>query len=108
MSDEKGNERGTLSRRAFTGLGVAAGATAAIAALGAVPAVAGPPSVTPLAAGGLLPQALGTVNPALTYLTLDAFAFFNDTTAGPTDARVYQDITGVQPLQANERLSASL
>ena len=57
MSDEKGNERGTLSRRAFTGLGVAAGAglgaTAAIALAGAFDAVAsasGTPVAVPLAA----------------------------------------------------------
>jgi len=63
--------------------------------------------VTPLATGASSPEALGTVNPALTYMTLDAFAFFNDSTTG-LNQRVYQDITGVQPLNANERLSASL
>ena len=97
----------TMSRRTFAGLGAAAGATAAAALLPAVPAVAGAPRVTPFVAAGSAPQALATPNPALTYMTLDAFAFFNDSTTG-TNQRVYQDITGVQPLNANERLSASL
>jgi hypothetical protein len=108
MSEATPNERGhTMSRRTFAGLGVAAGATAAVAALPAVPALAGPPRVTPLVAGASRPQALGAPNPALTYMTLDAFAFFNDSTTG-SNQRVYQDNTGVQPLNANERLSASL
>jgi hypothetical protein len=108
MSGQIPDERGqTMSRRTFAGLGAAAGATAAIAGLQAVPALAGPPRVTPFVAGASAPLALGTPNPALTYMTLDAFAFFNDSTTG-TNQRVYQDVTGVQPLNANERLSASL
>jgi hypothetical protein len=113
MSQEPADTRGGLSRRAFTGLGLAAGATAAaVAALPGVPALAGPPTVTPVAAGALQPDALGAANPALTYLTLDAFAFFNDSTIitplNPAGQRVYQDATGVQPLAPNDRLSASL
>jgi hypothetical protein len=108
MSESTADERGhVMSRRAFAGLGAVAGATAAMAAFPAVPALAGPPTVTPYVAGGLRPEALGTPNPALTYMTLDAFAFFNDSTTG-TNQRVYQDNTGVQPLIANTRLSASL
>jgi hypothetical protein len=107
MSQEPMNDGVSMSRRAFAGLGVAAGATAAIAALPGVPALAGPPRVTPFAVGDASPQALGAVNPALTYMTLDAFAFFNDSTFAP-NSRVYQDNTGVQPLNPNERLSASL
>jgi hypothetical protein len=100
------DEHGKFSRRTFAGLGVAAGATAAVAALPGV-ALAGPARVTPITAAGLTPSALGVANPALTYLALDAFAFFNDsTTAG--NARIYQDITGVQPLTVNTRLSAAL
>jgi hypothetical protein len=112
MSHDSAGTAGGLTRRAFTGLGLAAGATAAVAALPGVPALAGPPSVTPITAGALKPDALGAPNPALTYLTLDAFAFFNDSTViAPMSAanqRVYQDATGVQPDAANERLSASL
>lgn len=104
MTEDTTNKRGFMSRRAFA---AAAGATTAIAALPGVPALAGPPSVTPIANGDFEPEALGTVNPALTYVMLDAFAFFNDSTFG-TNTRVYQDITGVQPLNANERLSAAL
>jgi hypothetical protein len=104
MSDETTSERATLSRRAFAGLGVAAGATAAIATVTGVPALAGPPRITPIATGASLPQALGPVNPALTYMPIDAFAFLTDTLA----PRVYQDITGVQPLTPPARMSASL
>src|SRR6266508_915313 len=107
MSEQTSNEHGGMSRRTFTGLGAAAGVTAAISVLPGVPALAGPPRVTPLASGELAQKALGPVNPALTYPTLDAFAFFNDSTI-PPNARVYQDITGVQPLNPSERLSASL
>jgi hypothetical protein len=113
MSEEQTDTRRGLSRRAFTGLGLAAGATAAVVALPGVPALAGPPTVTPIAAGALQPDALGTANPALTYMTLDAFAFFNDSTTistppGTANQRIYQDATGVQPAAANARLSASL
>jgi hypothetical protein len=103
MSEQPSIERGGLSRRAFAGLGAAAGAAAAVAALPGAPALAA--SGMPLASGSADPAALGAVNPALTYLTLDAFAFFTDTT---TETRIYQDITGVQPLTVNTRLSASL
>ena len=107
MSDTPKNQHNGISRRTFAGLGAAAGATAALASLPGVPAIAGPPTVTPIATTLGRPEALGTQNPALTYMTLDAFAFFNDsTTTG--NARVYQDITGVQPLTPNNRLSASL
>ena len=81
-----------MSRRAFA---AAFGATAAIAALPGIPAVAAPPNVTPITSD-VEPDALGAVNPALTYLMLDAFAFFNDSTFGNT-GRIYQDVTGVQP-----------
>jgi hypothetical protein len=100
------DDHGKISRRAFTGLGVAAGATAAVAALPGV-AMAGPGRVTPITAAGLTPSALGTANPALTYLSLDAFAFVVDSTV-PPNVRIYQDITGVQPDPPNNRLSAAL
>src|SRR5689334_20139106 len=100
MSGSTPEQRGTMSRRAFVGAGAAAGATAAMVAAGA-PALAGPVRVTPLAASASAPQALGAANPALTYMTVDAFAFTNDsTTAG--NERIYQDITGVQPVTPNQ------
>ena len=101
MTEEIGH--GLMSRRAFA---AAFGATAAIAALPGIPAVAAPPSVTPITSD-VEPDALGAVNPALTYLMLDAFAFFNDSTFGNT-GRIYQDVTGVQPDIAANRLSAAL
>src|SRR5215207_4495560 len=107
MSEKLTNESLSMSRRTFAGLGAAAGATAALATLPGVPAIAGPPTVTPIATGLTRPEALGTVNPALTYMTLDAFAFFNDTTVAP-NTRVYADNTGVQPIPSSNRLSASL
>jgi hypothetical protein len=102
MTQEKTNPLGLMSRRAFA---AAFGATAAIAALPGVPAVAGPPTVTPIEPDADQPDALGLVNPALTYVMLDAFAFFPD---NPATGRIYQDITGVQPSQVNTRLSAAL
>jgi hypothetical protein len=104
MSEQLPIER-RLSRRAFAGLGAAAGAAAAVATLPGAPALAGPATAAPLASASADPAALGAVNPALTYMMLDAFAFFTDTT---TETRIYQDITGVQPLTVNTRLSASL
>ena len=62
--------------------------------------------LTPVAGSDSQPDLLGAVNPALTYLMLDGFAFFpNDI---PGDGRIYQDITGVQPATVNRRLSAAL
>src|SRR5262245_44455123 len=102
MSEEKTDSRGLMSRRAFAS---AAGATAALAALPGVPVLAAAPAVTPIGDGAVSTKALNTVDPGLTYLMLDAFAFFNDSTASP-HTRVYQDATGVHPLNPNERLSA--
>ena len=61
MSEQTSNEHGGMSRRTFTGLGAAAGVTAAISVLPGVPALAGPPRVTPLASGELAQKALGPV-----------------------------------------------
>jgi len=104
MTSEKRDQEGRMSRRAFA---AAAGAATAIAALPGVPALAGPPRETPVAGGEFEAQALGGVNPALTYVMLDAFAFFNESTSG-TSTRLYQDVTGVQPSVANQRLGAAL
>jgi hypothetical protein len=104
MTEEKTDQRGLMSRRAFA---AAAGATAAFATLPGVPVLAGPPTVTPIGGGAVSAEALGAVDPGLTYLMLDAFAFLNDSTF-PPHTRVYKDITGVQPLNPNERLSAAL
>src|SRR5262249_31076990 len=102
MTQEKTNPLGLMSRRAFA---AAFGATAAIAALPGATAVAGPPTVTPIQPDADEPDALGAVNPALTYAMLDAFAFFPDNSAS---GRIYQDMTGMQPAQVNTRLSAAL
>ncbi|HXJ77929.1 MAG TPA: hypothetical protein VMS64_04520 [Candidatus Methylomirabilis sp.] len=111
MTEPKTDERNLMSRRAFTAAFGAA--TAALATLPGVPAVAGPPTVTPVSpARVVLPNALGAVNPALTYVMLDGFAFIPDFIpdgSGLTGAgRIYQDITGVQPSAVNNRLSAAL
>jgi len=104
MTQEKTNPSGLMSRRAFA---AAFGATAAIAALPGVPAIAGPAAVTPIQSDADQPDALGAVNSALTYVMLDAFAFFPDS-INTTQGRIYQDMTGMQPTQVNTRLSAAL
>lgn len=72
MTDDNNTHDRALSRRAFAGLGIAAGA-AAVAGFSEVPAVAGPPTVTPTVA---LPiEAFGAINSALTYMQIDALAF---------------------------------
>src|SRR3954470_15711582 len=72
MSEEIENERVTISRRAFAGLGAAAGAAAAVAALPGVPAAFAGTRSAALVSAEATPSALGAVDPALTYLPLDA------------------------------------
>jgi len=109
MSQEIANERVTISRRAFAGLGAAAGAAAAVAALPGMPAAHASTRSATLVGAQTSPSALGAVNPALTYLPLDAFAFETDATFdGGGNGRVYQDNTGVQPITPARRMSASL
>jgi len=109
MSEEIANERVTISRRAFAGLGAAAGAAAAVAALPGMPAAFAGSRPATLVGAQVSPSALGPVNPALTYLPLDAFAFETDSTFdGGGNGRVYQDLTGVQPITPARRMSAAL
>jgi hypothetical protein len=109
MSEETTNERAGMSRRTFAGLGAAAGAAAAVATLPGMPAAfAGGRSATVVGAQAS-PSALGAVNPALTYLPLDAFAFETDATFdGAGNGRVYQELTGVQPITPARYMNASL
>jgi len=109
MSEEIANERVTISRRAFAGLGAAAGAAAAVAALPGMPAAFAGTRSAAFVGAHMSPSALGPVNPALTYLGLDAFAFESDSTFdGAGNGRVYQDTTGVQPITPARRMNASL
>ena len=103
QTDKPDDSAGAVSRRLFAGLGAAAGATALMAALPGGSASAAAP-------GGFAlprPEVLGATNPALTYLPLDAFAFFTDSTLAGQD-RFHEDLTGVQPLQKPARISAVL
>src|SRR3954454_19270394 len=109
MSQEIENERVKISRRTFAGLGAAAGAAAAGGALPGVPAAFARTRSAAVVGDEVSPSALGPVNPALTYLPLDAFAFETDATFdGGGNGRVYQDITGVQPITPARHMSASL
>ena len=104
---DRGHEQTGMSRRTFAGMGAAAAALAALPG-GVLAAPAG--AAAAVAPGRVGASALGTVNPALTYLGLDAFAFHRDTMlfSGPSDGRVYQDLTGIQPLVPPGYLSAPL
>src|SRR5262245_48727297 len=108
MSGSTANDGAGLSRRAFAGLGAAAGVTAAMTVLPAVPAVAGPTRTTLLPLRAPRPRALAAPDAGLTYAQLDGFAFVNDSIGTPGEERIYQDNTGVQPVTANTRMSAAL
>ena len=86
-----------ISRRNALGLGLAVGTAAAIA---------GPNALRNelVSAAPLAPQALGAPIAGARYLGIDAYAFWPDA-AGD---RVYQDLTGSQPITANRRIWAPL
>jgi hypothetical protein len=91
---------GVTRRDALLGLGAVAGAAAVVSA---VPFKAGASSLA-----SVLSQAsaadLGPTIPGLTYVGIDAFAFFPN---NPQD-RVYQTLTGSQPSAPNNRIWAPL
>jgi hypothetical protein len=94
-------DRTELTRRSLLG-----GLTAAAGAVG-LATVAGAGSVS---AGGVPPAGEALLDPAiggLTYVTLDAFAFDVAGTSG-TQRRLYQEITGMQPLLPSDFIYASL
>ncbi len=88
-----------ISRRDLAALGVTAGAAVAAA-------VALPGGAAIAQSGGFAPEAFGTLNSALTYVGVDAFAFFPDDDASST--RYYADNTGMGPVTANRRLGAAV
>lgn len=99
MSEPTATSSGVSRRDALIGLGAVAGAAAVVSA---VPFKA--------SAGGLesiLSQAsaadLGPSIPGLTYIGIDAFAFFDD-----NGNRLYQTLTGSQPTAVNTRIWAPL
>jgi len=97
-----------LSRRKMlAGLGALAGAGVVIGSA-PIPAGAAPPD--PITIKRL--EALGTPISALTYLNIDAQAFWPTLGMAPvansTAQRIYQDATGSQPAQVNSRLFAPL
>ena len=91
---------GVTRRDALIGLGAVAGAAAAITVLPFTANAAGSVrSVVPTRAGELV----GAAIPGLTYVGLDAFGFFDD-----DGERIYQTLTGSQPLVPNQRIWAPL
>ncbi|MGB8861546.1 MAG: hypothetical protein WCC60_19985 [Ilumatobacteraceae bacterium] len=106
MNDATNDRSNQMSRRRFAALGLAAGAGAALAGASTAHAAAvGAP--LPQLLGNNRPEALLPPNPALTYVGLDAFAFFTDYSSGGHD-RYYADVTGVGSVVAGDRLSAPL
>src|SRR5262245_40127157 len=93
---------GAMSRRSFAGLGLVAGA-AAFAGLTAAPAAAGAPSATRRAVPR--PDAFNPINPALTYMQIDALAFF---TYEFGEDRYFVDSTGVQAVNSGHYLAAPI
>lgn len=99
MSDRIERTAG-ISRRDLAALGLTAGAAAAaaIGLPGTVAAAAFP--------SGFAPEAFSSLSSGLTYLGVDAFAFFPDDDTSST--RYYADNTGEGAVTANRRLSAAL
>jgi hypothetical protein len=96
--DEEGHGGDSLSRRnLLLGMGAVAGAGAALASMPTWGHAAAP------AYAPQRPEALGAAIPGLTYLNIDAQAFWPSVAAG----RVYQDLTGSQP-PVNDRIWAPL
>src|SRR5215207_10059054 len=88
-----------LSRRALIGGLGAAGAAVGLASL----------TGNHVAHAQATPEAIEPAVTGLTYLALDAFAFDVGTTDSPlTQRRIYQDQTGVQPLDPGFPVYASL
>jgi hypothetical protein len=100
MTTESNHDRG-LTRRAFAGLGIAAGAVA-VTGFPEVPVVAGGTSVTPM---GDVPDAYGAINPMLTYIQIDALAF---NTYEYGESRYFVESTGVQSLNSGHYLAAPI
>src|SRR6476660_157435 len=94
------NHEGALTRRTFAGLGIAAGA-AAVAGFADVPTVAGAPSVTTMSLPQ--PEAVGAINPVLTYMQIDSLAFF---TYDFNEIRFFTEATGVQSTNSGHYLAA--
>jgi hypothetical protein len=86
-----------ITRRTALGLGLAAGTTAAIAGTNAL-------RNEFVSAAPLAPQALAAPIAGARYLGIDAYAFFPDKAAD----RVYQDLTGSQPVTPGRRIWAPL
>ena len=84
-----------ISRRDLIGMGAAvSGAAAVVGAIGGPAALALPD----------VPQALAAALPGSTYLNIDAYGFFPDR----AQDRVYQDLTGSQPISPGKRIWAPL
>jgi len=91
---------GVTRRDALIGLGAVAGAAAAVTVLPFTANAAGSvPSVVPAQSEELV----GAAIPGLTYVGLDAFGFFDD-----DGERIYNTLTGSQPVAANRRIWAPL
>ena len=102
MSPNAHNQPDGLSRRGLIG-GAAALGAGTVAALGgqAAHALPSPRSVDVPTLGA---AALDAVDPALTYLPIDALAFL----PGAPEERLFSDLTGTQPQPPSQRIAVSL
>lgn len=106
MTDQLETTPDNLSRRnLLLGLGAVAGATAGAALLSneSFASAAVTPSGVVLPGAHPRPEAVGAAIPGLTYVALDATAFFEN-----DGNRLYQDLTGTQPTAPNRRIFATL
>jgi hypothetical protein len=98
------DQHGGLSRRELISKGAAvSGAAAVVGAIGG-PAAVSALSRVPYANPHAFPEALGAALPGSSYFNIDAYGFFPDR----AQDRVYQDLTGSQPLTSGKRIWAPL
>ena len=99
MTNHPETTHDSVSRRnLLLGIGAVAGATAGAALLSSesFASAAITPSGVVLPGAHPHPEAVGAAIPGLTYVSFDAFQFFDE-----DGGRIYQDITGTQPNPAN-------
>ena len=106
MTNHPETSHDSVSRRNLLfGIGAVAGATAGAALLSNESFASAATTSTGVVLPGAHPhpEAVGAAIPGLTYVSFDAFQFFDD-----SGKRIYQDLTGSQPINPNTRIWAPL
>lgn len=109
MNDAHPSPGAGISRRhLIAGLGAASGAAGLLASLPGGSVVAGPVAPALGASPARFPEALAPLVPSLTYVHLDAYAFFNAETNAPHPNRLVDNLTGANPVPTPGSLVAPL